>query len=181
VFECSRYHAHHTIFRVDIEDTLAIERIRAAFPAKAIDARDAFQSWGQTYLDARSYRDAIHGKSWDQLDSAYLAVRSDALGFLSTHTLVDVLPAYLRIMLELGTASEVPGMLTLIVRAPDGEHPALGAARFSAFVEALLAQQRGVVAATLARFTQRFPGTLVGEAARCALLTRWGALGDQHS
>jgi len=158
------------------EDETVLEQIRAAFPSFEISSDDAFTSWGRTYLDGDEYRAALKGKHWDQLDTTYIALRSDALGFLSTRTLVAVLPAYLIALIEHGTASQVPGMLTLVLAPPNREtDDGLGKKRFGEFIEAMTGPQRAAVAAALLRFGERYPGTLVGDAARAAFDGHWKA------
>lgn len=162
--------------QVQPKDTLVLAQIQAAFPTTEILADDAFQSWGQTYLDGKEYRTALKGKSWDQLDQAYIALRADALGFLSTRALVDVMPAYLTALIELGTISDVPGMLTLILAPPDPEtNNGLGKERFGELAEAMTGPQRAAVAVALLRFSERYPETLVGDAARAAFDRHWKA------
>lgn len=161
---------------MDAADGAVLNQVRAAFPATEIPADDAFASWGRTYLDGEAYRAALTGTTWDQLDPAYLALRSDALGFLGTHALVAVLPTYLTALIEHGTTSEVPGMLTLVLAPPalklDG---GLGKKRFGELVEALTGPQRAAVAAALLRFGERYPETIVGDAARAAFDGHWKA------
>ncbi len=160
--------------RVQSEDAAVLDQVRAAFPTTEIPARDAFASWGRTYLDGEAYRAALEGKSWDQLDPEYLALRADALGFLGTRALVAVLPMYLTALIEQGTASPVPGMLTLVLAPPGSKTDnGLGKKRFGELVEALTGQQRAAVAAALLRFGERYPETLVGNAARAAFDDYW--------
>lgn len=68
------------------EHELVLEQLRAAFPAIELDSEGAFTSWGMTYLDGEEYAKQLSGKRWDALDRAYLALRSDTLGFLGTKT-----------------------------------------------------------------------------------------------
>jgi hypothetical protein len=158
------------------EDEAVLDQVRAAFPTTEIPADDAFASWGRTYLDGEEYRAALKGKRWDQLDPAYIALRSDALGFLGTRALVAVLPAYLTALIEQGTASPVPGMLTLVLAPPDREtNNGLGKKRFGEFIEAMTGPQRAAAAAALLRFGERYPETLVGDAARAAFDGHWKA------
>jgi hypothetical protein len=145
------------------------DQLRAAFPRDPIVAAGAFASWGATYLDAVPYAEQLDGKSWDQLDRDYLAVRADALGFLSTRQLVAVLPVYLMLMLE-RPASDVPGMLMLILTKPDKQHKGLGKRRFTELVEALTATQRTAIAAALRQFAAEHPED---DAARRPLESFW--------
>lgn len=146
------------------------DQLRAAFPREPIAAADAFASWGMTYLDARPYIEQLEGKTWDTLDQDYLAVRWDALGFLSTRQLVAVLPAYLMLMLERPT-SDVPGMLKLILTKPDKQHrTGLGKRRFTELVEALTATQRTAIASALQQFAAEHPEE---DASRIPLESLW--------
>src|SRR5262245_50022865 len=100
-------------------------RLRAAFPSQPITAADAFVPWGATYDDAGPYAAYLDGKSWDQLDRAYLALRWDALGFLNTRHLVAVLPAYVLEMLE-HPYSNLPGMVASVLTEPGTGSKSLG-------------------------------------------------------
>src|SRR5207237_3837918 len=132
------------------EHDQVLAELRAAFPATEIDSKDAFAAWGMTYLDGKEYMQQLSGKRWDELDRAYLELRSDALGFLGTAHLVAVLPAYLRELLEGGPLSQVPGMLILILTKPGPETGSgLGKKRFDALSGALSEPQRAAVAAVL--------------------------------
>jgi hypothetical protein len=154
--------------------TATIEQLRSAFPANEIDSRDAFASWGATYLDGADYAKQLDGKSWNELDRSYLDRRSDALGFLSTKHLVAVLPAYLAQLVEGGLFSQVPDMLLLILTAPDStKRNGLGAARFGKLTEALSESQRAAVAGTLHWFVQEHPTTEHANAAQIALDRYW--------
>lgn len=148
-------------------DVLA--QLRAAFPADPIAAAGAFTSWGATYLDAAPYAERLEGKPWDALDRDYLAVRADALGFLSTRQLAAVLPAYLRLMLE-RPASDVPGMLMLILTRPDKQRKGLGKRRFTELIDALTPTQRAAIASALRRFAAEHPED---DAARIPLESFW--------
>jgi hypothetical protein len=60
----------------------------------------------------------IDGKTWQELDRAYIAVRSDALGFLGTRHVVAVLPAYLSSLIEEGVWSPAADTLMLLLAKP---------------------------------------------------------------
>ena len=145
------------------------DQLRAAFPGDPIVAAGAFASWGATYLDAVPYAEQLDGKPWEELDRDYLAVRADALGFLSTRQLVAVLPAYLMSMLERPT-SDVPGMLMLILTKPDKQRKGLGKRRFTELVEALTATQRTAIASALRQYAAEHPED---DAARIPLESFW--------
>ena len=72
--ECSR--------RLSPEHTPVLDQLRAAFPAKPIDAARAFDDWGTTYPDAEAYARQLEGKTWEQLDRSYVIKRADAISFL---------------------------------------------------------------------------------------------------
>jgi hypothetical protein len=147
------------------------DQLRAAFPRDPIVAAGAFASWGATYLDAVPYAEQLDGKPWDELDRDYLAVRADALGFLSTRQLAAVLPAYLMLMLERPT-SDVPGMLMLILPKPDKQRKGLGLGkrRFTQLVEALTPTQRTAIASALRQFAAEHPED---DSARIPLESFW--------
>ena len=144
-------------------------RLQAAFPCEPIAAAGAFTSWGATYLDAEPYAAHLDGKSWEELDRAYLAQRWDALGFLSTRQLVAVLPAYLLSMLE-HPFSNLPGMVASVLTEPSKERKGLGKRRFAALVEALAEPQRAAIASALRQFTLEHPGE---DSVRVALESFW--------
>lgn len=151
-----------------------LDEIRAAFPAAPIQADGAFTQWGTSYPDARSYREQLDGKTWEQLDRTSLVRRSDALGFLGTQQLVAVLPAYLSALIEEGVWSPAAGILTLILAEPHpGSDAGLGQARFSSLVEALSDAQRKVIATVLRAFAKADEGGSLGDAAREAFEGHW--------
>ncbi|HWO22452.1 MAG TPA: hypothetical protein VNO30_27025 [Kofleriaceae bacterium] len=101
-----------------------IKQLRSAFPAEPIHGDAAFAQWGGSYPDAVPYEQAIDGKTWEQLDRGYILRRNDALGFLSTQQLVQILPVYLLSIVEDGVMSPaldaVLVKLTRPTRAPAG-------------------------------------------------------------
>jgi hypothetical protein len=155
-----------------MQNTKLIEQIRGAFPTQPIRADEAFAQWGKSYPDARPYTEQVDGKSWDQLDRAYMIRRSDALGFLSTRALVAVLPVYLSALVEDGVWSPAAGMLTLILAKPPTKKVA-DTARFNELVGALTDQQRSVVAAVLRAFAESDEEGSLGQAARAAFDEHW--------
>ena len=144
-------------------------QLRAAFPNEPIAAADAFTPWGATYLDAEPYAAHLDGKTWEQLDRAYLAQRWDALGFLGTRQLAAVLPAYLLEMLE-HPYTNLPGMVASVLTAPSKERKGLGKQRFAALLEALAAPQRAVIASALRQFAREHSDE---DAVRIALESSW--------
>jgi hypothetical protein len=162
---------------MQLENAKTVEQIRAAFPTLPIDAEGAFAQCGASYPDARQYMERLQGKTWDQLDRAYIVRRSDALGFLGTRHLVAVLPAYLCALVEDGVWSLAAGMLTLILAKPiSGTDSGLGVTRFDALTEALTGGQRAAVAAALRAFAESDEDGSLGQAARAALDGHWSRL-----
>src|SRR5258706_11486070 len=90
-------------------DVLA--QIRAAFPAQPIRFAGALTGG----LDGGAFRTHVDGKTWEQLDRAFVLSRSDALSFLDPHHLVAVLPVYLCSLVEDGTRTPVPDTLLLVL------------------------------------------------------------------
>lgn len=159
---------------MQLEKAKILDEIRAAFPATPIQADGAFSQWGTSYPDARPYREQLDGKTWEQLDRAFIVRRSDALGFLGTQHLVAALPVYLSALIEEGVWSPAAGMLTLILAKPvPGKDSGLGLARFGSLIEALTDAQRTVVAAVLRAFAETDEGGSLGDAAREALEGHW--------
>src|SRR5215467_9661104 len=95
-----------------------LDAVDAAFPKRRIDGDHAFAQWGHTYPNAPSYGAHVDGKTWAELDSAYIVRRTDAMAFLSTRELIDVLAVYLRSLIQDGWWSPVATMLPLIVAKP---------------------------------------------------------------
>ena len=91
-----------------------VKQLRSAFPAEAIRGDAAFAQWGGTYLDAVPFEQAIDGRTWEQLDREYIFRRNDALGFLSTQQLVQILPIYLLSIIEEGVMS--PALDAVLVK-----------------------------------------------------------------
>jgi len=154
-------------------DTL-FAQLRAAFPNVPIRAAGAFDDFGNWYPDAAPYMAQLDGKSWDQLDRAYIVRRSDALGFLGTKHLVAVLPVYLGAMGVDGAWSPATGTLMVILAKPlPGEDTGLGQLRFDALVNTLTDEQRAAVAFALHAFATTDPDDSLGRAARDALDRCW--------
>ena len=150
--------------------------IAAAFPRNAITAAEAFTHAGGSYPDASEYRAAIEGRTWDELDHAYLVRRADALGFLGTQVLIAVLPVYLRALVDDGAATDAADMLTIVLRRPGGGRgPGLGRRRFVALLDALNGAQRTAIARVLADLVDRYEDSSPGERARVTLDSCWRA------
>jgi hypothetical protein len=144
------------------------DQLRAAFPAKPIQTRDAFARWGTSYPDAAPYGEKIEGKTWEEMDRAYLVRRSDALGFLDTVPLVGVLPVYLNAMVEDGVWSPATETLTVML-VPAG----LGRDRLAELIAALTDAQRAMVAVALRSVAEKDAEGSLGRAARAALDEQW--------
>src|SRR4051812_28408404 len=86
-------------------------RLRAAFPAHALDFKNALT--GGT--DDGEFRNAVHGKTWTELDRSLIGRRSDVLSFLQPEHFVLVLPAFLRSLVEDGTATGAPDTLLVVL------------------------------------------------------------------
>ena len=139
--------------------------LRAAFPAERIDGGAAFAQWGGSYPDAGAYRSAIDGKTWEQLDRVYIIKRDDALGFLSTRELVQLLPVYLRSVMEEGLMSPaLEAMLVKLTRPKSGATQA----RYDALLASLSPAQRDAIVAVLQHLVDQDPDGSIGRDARAA-------------
>lgn len=143
-----------------------VKELRTAFPAERIDGKAAFAQWGGSYPDANAYAHSIEGKLWEELDAEYLIRRNDALGFLSTRQLIQVLPVYLRSLVIEGVMSPALDAVLVKLTRPTSE-PSRG--RFDAFVAALSSPQRKTIAATLRQIADEDMDGSPGRAARAAL------------
>ncbi len=151
-----------------------LSELWAAFPSTPIHGAGAFTQWGTTYSDAAPFAKHIDGKTWEQLDRAYLLLNSDALAFLGTSHLVAVLPVYLRSFVEEGVWSAAAGMLPIILTRPEpGTDDGLGVARFEALVDALTGAQRIVVSSALRVFADQDSDGSPGRAAGTAFHSHW--------
>lgn len=151
-----------------------LEQLHAAFPATPIHAKGAFDDWGTTYLDAVPYMERIDGKTWQELDRAYVVMRSDALGFLGTRHLVAVLPVYLSSLIEQGVWSPAADTLMVLLAKPGPEKKTgLKLDRFEALVVALTPAQRAAIASVLSAFAAIDPDGSPGQAAHGAVEKHW--------
>ncbi|MEJ7602077.1 MAG: hypothetical protein WKG01_29540 [Kofleriaceae bacterium] len=151
-----------------------VEQLHAAFPDEEIESIGAFTEWGSSYPDAAPYRAQLEGRTWTELDRAYLVRRSDALGFLGTRQLVAVLPVYLNAMVEDGVGSPATEMLTLLLAKPlAGEDSGLGHRRFNALVECMTPAQSAAVASCLAALARQDPDGSLGRSAGAAFEGYW--------
>ena len=147
-----------------------IEQLNSAFPSAPISGDAAFTQWGGSYPDAASYEQAIDGKTWEQLDRGYILRRNDALGFLSTQQLVQILPIYLLSIVEEGVMSPALDAVLVKLTRPRSE---LGRERFDAFVAALDRPQRTAVATALHLLAEQDPDGSPGRAALAAIDNFW--------
>ena len=156
------------------EHTKILEQLRAAFPAKPIQAEDAFRERGATYLDAQPYMKQIEGKTWEELDRAYLVMRHDALSFLGTRHIVAVLPVYLRSLVEEGSRSHATyTLLHLLTKRGPKKKPGISRLRFEALIGALTPAQRAVIAVILRAFAATHEDGSLGFAAQTAFEDHW--------
>ena len=156
------------------DHTKILDQLRVAFPAKPIHAERAFSDWGATYLDAEPYMKQIEGKTWENLNRAYLITRADALGFLSTRQLVAVLPVYLRSIVEEGVWSQAADALLLLLTKPGPEKKTgIKLPRFEALLGALTPPQCVAIAAVLRAFAATDEEGSPGKAARAAIEAHW--------
>lgn len=156
------------------EQSNLLEQLRAAFPLEPIRSAGAFDDWGTTYPDAEPYAEHLEGKTWEELDRAYLTARSDALSFLGTRHLVAVLPVYLRSLVEEGVWSPAADTLMLLLAKPEAnKKTGIKLPRFEALIGALTPAQRRVIAAVLNAFATADQGGSLGEAARSTLERDW--------
>jgi hypothetical protein len=72
-----------------------IEILNREFPRYPIDPTDTFAEWGGTYVDASAFRIGVSGRTWTELDAAFLERYHDALVFLGPSSIPEYLPAYL--------------------------------------------------------------------------------------
>ncbi|HEX3483375.1 MAG TPA: hypothetical protein VHT91_50535 [Kofleriaceae bacterium] len=155
-----------------------IEQLRAAFPPEPIHAADAFSDWGVSYLDVEPYSKHIEGKTWEDLDRAYMITRSDALSFLGTKHLIAVFPVYLRSLVEDSVGSpSAETMIPLLTKPGPEKRTGIKLPRFQALVDALTPEQRTVIAKVLRAFAAKdeYEGEYgsPGQAAITALERHW--------
>jgi hypothetical protein len=134
-----------------------VARIRAAFPAEALDFKDALT--GGT--DDGEFRDAVAGKKWTELDQALIGRRSDVLSFLQPEYIVAVLPAFLLSMVVDGAWTGAPD--TLVVVLDRAQEP-----RFDKISERMTDPQRAVVAEALEMFAASTMGGQASAARQAA-------------
>jgi hypothetical protein len=120
-------------------DVLA--QIRAAFPPEPIRLEGA--PAGDP--DGDAYREYVEGKTWEQLDRAYVLPHASQLSFLDARHVAAVLPVYLRSLVEDGTRTAVPDTLLLVLNRKSQR-------RFEELAGALTAAQRAAVVAALEVF-----------------------------
>jgi hypothetical protein len=140
------------------DDVLA--QLRAAFPARPIRFEGPFSGG----LEGEAYRAYVEGKTWEELDRAYVLPHCDVLSFLDTPHLAAVLPVYLRALVEEGTRTSVPDTLLLVLDRKSRR-------RFEELAGALTPAQRDAVVAVLDAFGAAESGQ-PADAARAAR-ERW--------
>lgn len=157
-----------------VDQESLLKMIDAAFPRVPIRSAEAFKDEWTSYPDGSSYMAELEGKTWDQLDRAFIVRRADALGFLDTPGLVAVLPVHLQSVVEDRAMSPAADMLMqLLTRPQRGIKPGLGAPRFKALVEALTDAQQRAIASVMEDFAQCYGDDSPGLYARMALESYW--------
>ena len=152
------------------EHSEILAQLRAAFPAKPIQAEGAFDDRGAPNIDAESYKKQIDGKTWEDLNGAYLVMCPDALHCLGTRHIVAVLPVYLRSLVEEGAGSPaVYALLHLLTRRGPKKKPGNSRTSFAALIGALTPAQSAVIAVILRAFSAKYEGERLGFAAETAL------------
>jgi hypothetical protein len=142
-------------------------QIRVAFPAAPI----VFEGATTGGMDDGEYKRHVDGRSWLELDRAYIARRSDALSFLDPHHVAAVLPAYLTLLVTEGTSTPVPDTLVLVLDEHDSRVEAL---------RALLSPgQRAAVADSLRYFATTVTGRMMDAASTAG--TSWSNDRKVHS
>jgi hypothetical protein len=121
--------------------------LRVAFPAQTLDLTNALT--GGT--DDGEFRNAVHGKTWTELDPSLIGRRSDVLSFLQPEHFVAVLPAFLRSLVADGTATGAPD--TLMVVLDREQEP-----RLASIAARMTDAQRAVVAEALEHFAASTTG-----------------------
>jgi hypothetical protein len=97
-----------------------IKNLTTAFPPHAIDPVATFSEWGGTYVDAEKFRQGVRGKTWPDLEPAFLEHHHDALVFFGPSSIADYLPAYLAALLRRDRElSALPSFLLGVLRRSD--------------------------------------------------------------
>ncbi len=114
--------------------------IHAAFPPRPLDFTHALTG----SLDGGEYVAHVHGKTWLELDRAFMRRRPDPLSFLDPARIAAVLPVYLEILVDDRNAETlVPyTLIPLLTRARSKR-------RFDAILALLDQDQRRAVKAVL--------------------------------
>jgi hypothetical protein len=156
------------------EHAKILDQLRTAFPAKPIQSEEAFRDRGATYADAQPYMKHLEGKTWEELDRAYLVMRHDALSFLGPRYIAAVLPVYLRSLVEEGAGSPaVYTLLHLLTKRGPQKKQGNSRTRFAALVGALTPEQCAAIAVILRAFAAKYEGERLGFAAQTALADQW--------
>lgn len=130
-----------------------IKNLTKTFPPHPIDPVAAFGEWGGTYTDAEKFRQGVRGRSWTELETAFLERNHDALVFFGPASIADYLPAYLAALLRRDRElSALPSFLFgVLTRGKDTE-------RFDARFARLTAAQLAAIARALAAFEVELEG-----------------------
>lgn len=132
-----------------------LDQIRAAFPAMTLQLAGAHTGG----VDGGEFHRHVDGKPWTDLDRAYIARRDDVLSFMATPHLVQILPAFLTVMVESGSNTGVPDTLLPTLNRTQKQFDELAAA--------LTEAQRAAVIAVLDHVAATEEGKLAA-AARAA-------------
>lgn len=124
-------------------------RRSAAFPVAVPISFEGATTGG---MDEGEYTRHVQGKTWPELDRAYVSRRVDALSFLAPTHLAAVLPAYLLALVTDGTKT-CTGSLLLVLGDDDHRKEALRAL--------LSPDQRSAVRESLSRFASTQTGRLM--------------------
>lgn len=163
-----------------MKDSAPVERMRAVFPAVAldlVDPVDPFAEWGGTYLDAARFRDGIRDRTWEDLPARFLEYHHDAVFFLGPAAFAALLPAYLVAAIE--RAPELDALPSFLVAALT--RTSTEPARFDARAAALSAPQRAAVACALAELESRTSSDTDREPITAALDGYWRTYLEEHS
>ncbi|HET9627517.1 MAG TPA: DUF6714 family protein [Kofleriaceae bacterium] len=148
-----------------------IKNLAQAFPPHPLEPTTAFREWGGTYTDAERFRQGVRGRSWPELDAAFLERHHDALVFLGPSSIADYLPAYLATLLRRDRElSALPSFLWgVLTRGASAE-------RFDERFAQLTTAQRAAIATALAEHEHELEGTSRQEDVTEVLDSYWRSL-----
>jgi hypothetical protein len=144
-----------------VKPTALLPQLRAAFPPTTIAGDDMFDD-----PEDAEYRDAVDGKSWEQLDPVFAARTAWAIRSVRDRHLIAVLPLYLNLLLAFDSPRLTEDVLERLTEPRAGS---IHEPRF-AFVDLLSEPQKAAIAATLVAYLDKHPRDA---AARRALEQYW--------